>query len=80
LIYALAQQSASQSAADPLAWLVAGGATLSMFAVILFFLVLFVLGVLLPWFVWRIKVYTKKQYLLQKQWFRIEQQRALNHA
>ncbi len=36
---------------------------------------LLVLGVLMPWYVWRIKVYTQRNNELFKRWFAMEQRR-----
>ncbi|RMH13383.1 MAG: hypothetical protein D6695_04165 [Planctomycetota bacterium] len=66
--------------ADPEALdaLAAGGTLIGLLLSILFFIWLGLLGVLLPWFVWRTKVYTKRQYLLSKRMFELMRQQALH--
>lgn len=66
-----------QFGSDPAAMesLMAGGAVISLVLMVVFGVFLFVLGVLVPWFVWRNKVYTKKNYLLMRDWARWEQGR-----
>jgi hypothetical protein len=68
-------QAAAGPSADAIASAVAGGAVLSVILLVVFGLLLVVLGVLVPWFVWRTKVYTKRSYLLMRDWARWEQQR-----
>lgn len=67
----------NQLGTDPAALdgLMAGGAVISLVLMVVFGVFLFVLGVLVPWFVWRTKVYTKKSYLLMRDWARWEQGR-----
>jgi len=66
-----------QYGTDPAALegLMAGGAVISLVLMVLLGVFFVVLGVLVPWFVWRTKVYTKKSYLLMRDWARWEQGR-----
>ena len=66
-----------QFGADPAAMesLMAGGAILSMIFMIAFGAFFLLIGVVVPWFVWRTKVYTKRTYLLMRDWARWEQAR-----
>jgi len=66
-----------QLGADPAAIesLMASGAILSMILVIALGTLFLLLGVVVPWFVWRTKVYTKRTYLLMRDWARWEQAR-----
>jgi len=67
-----------QLGADPAAIesLMASGAVISMIFMIAFGTLFVLLGVAVPWFVWRTKVYTKRTYLLMRDWARWEQARA----
>jgi hypothetical protein len=66
-----------QLGADPAAMqsLMASGAILSMIFMIAFGAFFLLIGVVVPWFVWRTKVYTKRNYLLMRDWARWEQAR-----
>lgn len=57
--------------------LVSGGTLLGLLLTIVFFIWLAIAGVLLPWFVWRTKVYTKRQYLLSKRLLELMHQQAM---
>jgi hypothetical protein len=66
-----------QLGADPAAMqsLMASGAIISMIFMIAFGAFFLLIGVVVPWFVWRTKVYTKRNYLLMRDWARWEQAR-----
>ncbi|GAB4385152.1 MAG: hypothetical protein Kow0022_09970 [Phycisphaerales bacterium] len=57
--------------------LAAGGTLLGLLLTIVFFIWLAILGVLLPWFAWRTKVYTKRQYLLSKRLLELMHEQAM---
>lgn len=57
---------AAYGGTDALNGLMAGGTLIGLVLTVLFFIWLGLLGILLPWFVWRTKVYAKRQYLLTR--------------
>lgn len=57
---------AAYGGSEALNGLMAGGTVIGLVLTVLFFIWLGLLGVLVPWFVWRTKVYAKRQYLLTR--------------
>lgn len=57
--------------------LATGGTLIGLAVSVMFFIWLAALGILLPWFVWRTKVYAKRQYLLSKRMFELMRQQAM---